>query len=249
MADDAATPDGALSTVTTRARTAPTASVARSTDTDTRPSSQIRDDEMTTSTTEQAANQHEAESRTVDRTAEDDHRVADDEDTEPEASANTRSPARLAVIFGLVAVVGLAALAGWLGARTYQSDHVSQQRNMFLQVGRQGAINLTTIDWQHADADIQRILDSATGTFYDDFSTRSQPFVDVVKQGQATSVGTVTEAGLESATGNEAQVLVAVTVKTSNAGAADQAPRAWRMRISVQKIGEEAKVSNVEFVP
>jgi Mce-associated membrane protein len=43
--------------------------------------------------------------------------------------------------------------------------------------------------------------------------------------------------------------LVAVTVKTSNAGAPDQQPRSWRMRISVQKVGDEAKVSNVEFVP
>ena len=44
-------------------------------------------------------------------------------------------------------------------------------------------------------------------------------------------------------------MLVAVTVRTSNAGAPDQAPRAWRMRISVEKVGDEAKVSNVEFVP
>jgi Mce-associated membrane protein len=59
----------------------------------------------------------------------------------------------------------------------------------------------------------------------------------------------VTEAGLESQSGEGAQVLVAVTVKTSNAGAAQQEPRAWRMRLSVQKVGDEAKVSNVEFVP
>jgi Mce-associated membrane protein len=44
-------------------------------------------------------------------------------------------------------------------------------------------------------------------------------------------------------------VLVAVTVKTSNAGAAEQEPRAWRMRLTVKKVGDEAKVSNVEFVP
>ena len=47
---------------------------------------------------------------------------------------------------------------------------------------------------------------------------------------------------------NEAQVLVAVTVKTSNAGAAEQEPRAWRMKITVQKVGDEAKVANVRFV-
>ena len=46
-----------------------------------------------------------------------------------------------------------------------------------------------------------------------------------------------------------ADVLVAVTVKTSNAGAAEQEPRAWRMNITVQKVGDEAKVANVRFVP
>src|SRR4029450_11877223 len=93
------------------------------------------------------------------------------------------------------------------------------------------------------------ILDSATGTFYDEFQKRAQPFVEVVKQAQSKSEGTIAEAGLESESDNGAQVLVAVTVKTSNAGAPDQAPRAWRMRISVQKVGDDAKVSNVDFVP
>ena len=51
------------------------------------------------------------------------------------------------------------------------------------------------------------------------------------------------------ASDNEAQVLVAVTVTTSNVGAPEQEPRAWRMRLTVQKVGDDAKVSNVEFVP
>jgi Mce-associated membrane protein len=156
---------------------------------------------------------------------------------------------QLATIIGLVLVVALAGLTGWLGFRTYQSHKADEERNLFLQVGRQGALNLTTIDWQQADANVQRILDSATGTFYDDFEKRSKPFVEVVKQAQSKSVGTIAEAGLESESDNAAQVLVAVTVKTSNAGAPEQSPRAWRMRISVQKVGDEAKVSNVEFVP
>ncbi|GAC1402472.1 MAG: hypothetical protein NVSMB60_18840 [Mycobacterium sp.] len=158
---------------------------------------------------------------------------------------------RLATIVGLVVMVALVGLAGWLGFRSYQSFRADAEHRHFLQVGRQGALNLTSIDWQEADKDVQRILDSATGTFYDDFQKRAQPFVEVVKQAQSKSVGTIAEAGLEpnSITDNGAQVLVAVTVKTSNAGAPDQAPRGWRMRIAVQKVGEEAKVSNVEFVP
>ncbi|AGB26745.1 hypothetical protein Mycsm_06617 (plasmid) [Mycobacterium sp. JS623] len=160
-----------------------------------------------------------------------------------------KSPLRQALIVVVLIIVVLIGVAGWLGWHVYQSNRLSQDHAALLQVGRQGALSLTTIDWQHADADVQRILDCATGTFYDDFSKRSKPFIDVVKQAQSTSVGTITAAGLESATANDAQVLVAVSVKLSNRAGPEQNPRAWRMRISVQKVGEDVKVSNVEFVP
>jgi Mce-associated membrane protein len=159
------------------------------------------------------------------------------------------SPIRLAAAWGLVTVVSLGALAGWFGFRLYQSHQAQEQRELLIHAARQGALNLTTIDWQRADADIQRIEDSATGTFYEDFSSRSKPFIDVVKKAQSKSVGTIIEAGLESQSGSEAQVLVAVSVKTSNLGAAEQDPRHWRMRITVHKVGNDAKVSNVAFVP
>ncbi|MCT7657069.1 tetratricopeptide repeat protein [Mycobacterium deserti] len=159
------------------------------------------------------------------------------------------SHVRLATIAGLALMVALGGLTGWLGFRAYQSHQSEEQRNLYLQVGRQGALNLTTIDFQQADADVQRILDSATGTFYDDFQSRARPFIEVVKQAQSKSSGNITEAGLESATDTEGRVLVAVTVNTTNAGAPEQQPRSWRMRITVQKVEDEAKVSNVEFVP
>jgi Mce-associated membrane protein len=158
------------------------------------------------------------------------------------------SHVRLATTLGLVAVIALAALCGWLGFRTYQSHQAAEERNLFLQVGRQAALNLTTIDFEHADEDVQRVLDSSTGTFYDDFNARAQPFKEVVKQAKSKSVGTIAEAGIESEHEDGADVLVAVTVRTSNAGAAEQEPRAWRMRITVQKVGDEAKVANVRFV-
>ena len=183
--------------------------------------------------------------------AEDYDAAVDDEADASEDAAPVKkpmSPARLATVLGMVMVVALGVLVGWLGFRVYQSHQAQQQRELLIQVGRQGALNLTTIDWQHADADVQRILDSSTGTFYDDFSNRSKPFLEVVKKAQSKSVGTVAEAGLESQSGNEAQVLVAVSVKTS-LGADEQEPRHWRMRMTVQKLGNEAKVSNVAFVP
>jgi Mce-associated membrane protein len=186
--------------------------------------------------------------------AEDDSDEAEgDSDPEPDLDADDAAPrishVRLAGIVGLVVVLALGGLVGWLGFRAYQSHQLDTQRKVFLQVGRQGALNLTTIDFQHVDEDVKRILDSATGTFYDDFQQRAQPFTEVVKQVKSKSVGTVTEAGLESESENEAQVLVAVAVNTTVEGQPNQQPRAWRMRILVQKVGEDTKVSNVEFVP
>jgi Mce-associated membrane protein len=182
-----------------------------------------------------------------------DYDAADDEvDDAPQDAVPVKkwtSPVRVAAVLGLATVVSLGALAGWFGFRMYQSHQAQEQRELLVSSARQGALNLTTIDWQHADADVQRILDSATGTFYDDFSSRSKPFVDVVKKAQSKSVGTIIEAGVESQSGNEAQVLVSVSVKTSNLGAAEQDLRHWRMRITVQKLGNDAKVSNVAFVP
>jgi Mce-associated membrane protein len=214
----------------------------------------MKKQEITTVTDTEIAEDASAADAELDQLvdATEEARIGDEYDTTTTAETSSKtvmSTVRFATLIGLVTIVGLAGLAGWLGYRTHASRQAQDKRNLFLQVGRQGALNLTTIDWQHADTDIRRILDGATGTFYDDFAKRSQPFVDVIKQTKSTTVGTITEAGLESDAPRAAQVLVTVSVKTSNAVASEQDPRYWRMRISVQEVGDQAKVSNVEFVP
>jgi Mce-associated membrane protein len=207
-----------------------------------------------------AAEQVDVESTGEDIDAEDidvENIDAEDIDTDDDAGHDTKKrvpkwvsgvPRPIAV--GLAIIVALFGLGGWLGFRVHQDDQVQAQRNLYVQVARQTAINLTTIDYTEVDADIKRVLDSATGAFHDEFQNRSQPFVEVVKKVQSKSEGTISEAGLLSYTKDQAQVLVAVAVKTSMAAApADQEPRRWRMRLTVDKTGDSAKVSNVEFVP
>jgi Mce-associated membrane protein len=182
---------------------------------------------------------------------------AEDIDAEDDAGHYTKKrvpkwvssiPSPIAV--AVAVIVALLGVGGWLGFRVHQDDQVQAQRNLYVQVARQTAINLTTIDYTEVDADIKRVLDSATGAFHDEFQNRSQPFVEVVKKVQSKSEGTISEAGLLSYTKDQAQVLVAVAVKTSMAAAPpDQEPRRWRMRLTVDKTGDGAKVSNVEFVP
>jgi Mce-associated membrane protein len=165
----------------------------------------------------------------------------------PPQHAETRL--RAALVAATLIIAALGGLTGFVGYRTYEANLVTRQRELFLQVGTQAAINLTTISYTEADADVARVLDSATGAFHSDFQSRAQPFIDVVKQAQSRSQGSVTAAGLQSVDGNQAQVIVAVSVKTTAAGAPEQQPRGWRMRLTVQKTGDTAKVSDVEFIP
>lgn len=169
-----------------------------------------------------------------------------DEVSEPAAPPSRR---RMALVVGLLIVVALGCLVGWQGWRVHQAGSDQAQREAYIATARQGALNLTTIDWEHADRDVQRVLDSATGAFRDDFAQRSQPFIDVVKKAQSKSEGTVTESALESQSPGSAQVLVVARVDITNAGAVEQEPRRWRMRMSVQRTDGEMKISQVAFVP
>jgi Mce-associated membrane protein len=168
---------------------------------------------------------------------------------EDAGKTHKRSGERLAIVASLTILAVLTGLVGWTGYHAYMSHRSQQRRNLFLHTARQAALNLTTIDYTEADANVHRILDSPTGNFYDVFQKQSQPFIDVVTKAQSKSQGTVVEAGLESEQRGQAQVLVAVDVTTTTAAPTAQDPRAWRMRITVQSAGDGAKGSNVEFVP
>lgn len=169
------------------------------------------------------------------------------EDGTPEVN-EPLSRVALGARVGFAVVVVLAVLTGWLGYRAYQSYGVEQQREAFLQAGRQAATALTNVSWETADADVQRVLDSASGTFFDDFQKRAESYLEVVKQVQSKSEGAITSSALESVDDNTAKVLVSVTVKSTNAGVPEQAPQFWRMRLTVEENAGQAKVSDVEFI-
>ena len=212
--------------------------------------------------TEQAADPTEVTEATSEVTVADGDDVDEVDEVDGEQGEATDRPGRRwqrlarprlsrvggALVASAVVVATLTGLAGWLGYQAYDKHEAQVHRDLFVQTARQGAVNLTTISYFEIDADVQRILDSATGAFRDDFEKRSKPFIEVVKAAQSQSEGTISEAGLESVRRDSAQVLVAVAVKSRTA-AGEQSPREWRMRINVQAVGDGAKVSNVVFVP
>jgi Mce-associated membrane protein len=188
------------------------------------------------------------EDTTADATPSTDHA---DQNVASEAEPTVQQPLsnlRWPLALGAVVLFALGGLFGWLGYHAYRDGQVEQQHNRFLEAGLQAALNLTTISADTADTDVARILDSTTGAFHDDWQQRAPAFVDVVKKAQSRTSGSVTAAALQSIESDKARVLVAVSVTTTTAGAPEQKPRAWRMRIDVQKVGDAVKVADVEFV-
>jgi Mce-associated membrane protein len=145
----------------------------------------------------------------------------------------------------VVVSIGAAGLSGWKAHQIQRAQHVREE---FIETGRQAAINLTSIGYTEVDADVARVVDMSTGQFRDDFQQRAPDFISVVKQAKSVSTGTIAETGLESEHGDQGQVLVAVSVRTTTPSDSSPQPRGWRMRISVERTGDGVKVSNVEFV-
>lgn len=160
-----------------------------------------------------------------------------------------RRPGRREVaVVAVVAIAGAFALTGYTVWRHHDVADKDRQTAEFLAAARQGVVALTSLDFNNADRDVQRVLDNSTGTFRQDFQNRAQDFTTVVRQSQVSTQGTVNEAAVESMTGDSAVVLVAASSQVTNSAGAQQEPRTWRLSVTVARDGDRIKMSKVEFV-
>jgi Mce-associated membrane protein len=123
-----------------------------------------------------------------------------------------------------------------------------QRSAAYVAAARQGVVNLTSLDFNKAKEDVQRVLDSATGEFRDDFQRRADDFASVVKDSKAVTQGSVTASAVESMSKDSAVVLVLANERVTNSAGAKDDPRAFRFRVSVVRAGDQLKISKVEFV-
>lgn len=184
--------------------------------------------------------------------------VADEtpEDAEPE-SERARGRRRLrmpplsvtwkaAVILLICAFV---AASGYMMWNRHEVTERNQRAANFVAGARQGVVNLTSMDFQKAKEDVQRVIDSSTGQFHDDFQARAKDFTTVVEQSKVVTQGTVNAAAVQSINGDFALVLVAATSRITNAAGAKDEPRNWRLKVTVKNDRGQYKMSNVEFIP
>jgi Mce-associated membrane protein len=168
----------------------------------------------------------------------------------PPARRRLRAP-NLAVALTITTAVAICALlgvSGWMAWHHHSGVQERQRAGADVAAARQGVINLTSLDFNKAKEDVQRVLDSATGAYKDDFQRRAEDFESVVKDSKAVTEGSVAATAVESMNNDSAVVLVLANERVTNiAGAKDQ-PRTFRFRVSVVHDGDQLKLSKVEFV-
>jgi Mce-associated membrane protein len=152
-------------------------------------------------------------------------------------------------VAAIILICAFAGASGYIMSQDHGSTERAQRAANFVAGARQGVINMTSLDFNRAKEGVQRVLDSSTGEFRDDFQQRAKDFTSVVEQSKVVTQGTVNAAAVESMDRHSASVLVAATSRITNSAGAKDEPRAWRLRITVTEDGGQYKMSKVEFVP
>lgn len=174
----------------------------------------------------------------------------------PEPAEATRRRLQVSASVGFLVANAITALAicsllviSGLMLWHHHSVTAERQRSAdFIAAAKQEVINLTSLDFKKSKEDVQRILDSGTGEFRDQFQKTAEDFASVVQDTKAVTEGSVAAAAVESMNKDSAVVLVLANERVTNVAGAKDDPRAFRFRVSVVRDGDQLKISKVEFV-
>jgi len=187
----------------------------------------------------------------------------DEEDEEDVAvEATTQEPPRarrrwlprlkwkyIAAGVALLCTGALLAASGYMVWQDREAVALQQRSAEFAAAGKQSVVTLMSLNFNNAEADVQRIIDNSTGTFKDDFKNTAEDFVKVAQESKVVTEVTVNSVAVESMTDDSAVVLVAAASRVTNSAGANQEPRTWRLSVNLQREGDQIKMSKVEFVP
>lgn len=156
----------------------------------------------------------------------------------------------IAAVAAIVIICAFVGVSAYMVVQHRDTTRHQQREAAFVAGAKQGVINMTSLDFNKAREDVQRVIDSSTGQFKDDFQQRANDFIAVVTQSKAVTVGTVNAAAVESMAGDSAVVLVSATSQITNSPPGkDEPPRIWRLKVTVADVGGQYKMSKVEYIP
>lgn len=163
---------------------------------------------------------------------------------------------------GLLRTVAAAATtlltAGLLGATGYmvwQHQRAAETRRSaaeFTAAARQDVINLMSMDYNKAQESVQRVLDDSTGKFRANFDETADEFARALRDEKIITTATINDAAVEPGSMTETSAVVMVSATSQREGKQapkeQQRPQVWRVVLTLERVGDQIKMSGVEFV-
>jgi Mce-associated membrane protein len=149
---------------------------------------------------------------------------------------------------GVVLVFALCGASGylvWLHRKDQRQQALTAEFNA---AARQGVVNLMSVDFTDADANVKRLLDSSTGKFKDDLQSAVDPLTKSLEESKVTTTVTVDSTAVESMSADTGVVLVAASTEAQDPSSKDPRPAKWRVSITLTRDGGQLKMSQVDFV-
>ena len=155
-----------------------------------------------------------------------------------------------AVAVTTLVTAGLLAATGymlWQNHKTAQQQHYAAE---FVAAARQDVVNLMSMDYNKSQESVQRVLDGSTGKFRANFDETADEFAKALRDEKIITSATVNDAAVDSMTGDSAVVLVSATSRREGKQAPkeQQQPQVWRVVLTLEREGDQIKMSGVEFV-
>jgi Mce-associated membrane protein len=161
-------------------------------------------------------------------------------------------PIRIKLVTGVLMIIlalGFLGAAEWMILRHHRVVETQHRSAEYAAAARQGVVTLMSLDFKHAQKDIQRVLDNTTGDFKKDFERQADDFTKAAQESRVVIEATVNVVAVQSMTPDSATVLVVATTRGSNIEAKDQQSRSWRVSVGLRRDGGQIKMAKVEFIP
>lgn len=155
----------------------------------------------------------------------------------------------IAMVAAVALILTFLGFSGYFVWQHHDATDRQQRSDSYLEGAKKGVVNMTSLDYTKAKDDVQRVIDSSTGEFRDDFERRAADFTKVVEQSKVVTEGTVNAAAIESMDEHSALVLISVSSHITNGAGPKTPPPPWRLRVTVTEQDGQYKMSKVEFVP
>jgi Mce-associated membrane protein len=169
--------------------------------------------------------------------------------TPPEVAKPRLFRLRRASVPVLIAALVLSlALAVVQTVRLRHEHQLSAARRQAVVTATNYAVDLTTYDFAHLDAEFNKVLAESTGSFRSEYTAASASLRDLIARFKATASGKVLETAVVSSDTSHAQILLFVDQTVTNTNSTTPRVDRSRMKMGLEKQGGKWLISSLDLL-